>query len=104
MQVNLDSRQIEQAMVSAIIDSSLGDVIKEEVQKAIDGLLKDQFNRRSPIRIAVEAEIQRIVLLLLREEYGEKMRDAVREKLTDDAIAKAAGAAIDAFHEKLQGR
>lgn len=100
LEINLDPGQIEQYIVQAVIDSALGDVVKDEVQEALDGL-KEANLKRSPIRVAVEAEIQKVVLSVLRDEYGDKLRQAVREQMTESFVNRITMAAVNAVHEKI---
>lgn len=101
LEINLDPEQIEQYIVQAVIDSALGDVVKEEVQKALDSLREVPMRRRGVIAVAIEAEIQKIVLQVLRNEYTDKLRAAVREQMTETYVNTVVSAAVQAVHDKL---
>ena len=100
IKIDLNPLDIEQAVVTAVIDSSLGEAIGEIVQREIDEL--SQSRSRGVLAQAIQQEVRKIVLCVLRDEYAEKIRDAVRSLLSDAVVDRVSLAAFDAFFDKLQ--
>lgn len=98
MQVNIEPDDIQQAIVDAVIASTLGEAIKSVIQKELDDLCQ---HREGAIKKAIRLEIQKIVLFVIRDEYGEVIRAAVREELSDRLVTEIASKALEAVWDKL---
>lgn len=81
MEINLDKEAIERAVTSAIVQSAIGDKIKVAVNK----LLSD-YN--SPIELACRDVVRQITIQTLNTEFGDKIREAVKAKMTDELASK----------------
>ncbi len=77
MNVDIDPRDIEKAIVDAVLKSSLGNAIMDAVDTEVASLTKSKNYGQSLIRTAIQAEIQKIVLSVLRNDYEDKIRQVI---------------------------
>lgn len=97
IQVNVEPGEIEKMVADSILNSALGETLKEEVQKAVKSL----SDWDSPLKKAIAAHIQNLVMVVLAQEYDEKMKEAVRAHLTDEVVNGITHEAWNAFMGKL---
>ena len=97
IKIDIDSAAINQAVVQAVIDSSIGD----KIQHQIDVVLKEkggQWNMDNILENAIKAEIKRIVSVLIRDILTEK-KDVIRAHIeplvTEEAIQKMSSKIIE---------
>lgn len=95
IKIDINPEQINQAVVDAIIGSSIGVQIKDIVEKKVQEL-GNNFN--NPIQKVVDQEIRNIIYKLLQSEYQEKMKDMVRQKMTDDTLNSVISKAFEAAY------
>lgn len=101
IEVNISGEEIQSYLVQAILDSTLGDKVKEVVEDAIRSLTKSVTWRDGPLEKAIRSEVQKILMVMIREEYQEKFRTAIREQLTDEMVFKLVSAAAAAYLNKV---
>jgi hypothetical protein len=80
MEINVDAKVVEQAVADAVVNSAIGAKIK----LAVAELLGKGWD--NPIDKAVQKVIGEIALVVIREEYGEQIKAAVRAKMTDETV------------------
>lgn len=99
LQVQIKPEDIEQAIVQAVLDTSLGKTIKEIAQKEIDDFGKSYMQRDGAIARAVKQEINQMVINTIRDEYSDLIKGIIKEKISTQVVEKFIG---DAW-EKLVG-
>jgi len=98
IKIDMDKDTINQEIASAIIQSVLGDHIKEAIQFTLN---KADSPYANSVQKVVEIEVATIIKNLLQNEYHDKLKEAVRQRITDEVVQKVIGAAWDCFFEKL---
>jgi hypothetical protein len=93
MDFKVDEKKIQDMLIKQIIESGLGKAIEKAVQ---DALKVDSYN--SPIKQALETNVKEATKLILEEQFGESIRNAIserlKEKITADLINSAAEGAV----------
>ncbi len=98
MEVNIDAEELNQAIVTAVLDSALGAHVKNIIEDELD---KFTSPHGSPLKKALEVEIQRLIMMTVRDDYGETIKAKMKEILTDQAVGDAVAAAWAALEDKL---
>lgn len=98
--LKIDAKAINEHVSRAILASALGEALEEIIKRELSYLTASWSESR--LRTAIEAEIQRIVMQEIRNEYSDQIRAAVREKLSESVLDKLIDAAWAAFLEKAQ--
>ena len=96
MEVNIDTKAVQEAIVRAVADSTIGELIKETINKALTE--KQGYNRDSILQEAAEKEINRIIGIIVREEMDknkDKIREHILPMLTDEILNKMVSAAFE---------
>jgi len=81
IQVKVDAEAINRTVADAIIRSSIGEKMKEVIDVEVAKWSKTYDN---PMAAIVKSEISQEVTRLVREEYGEKLREYVAARVTED--------------------
>ncbi len=105
MEVNIDSKVIQDAVVKAITDSTIGDAIKEAIQKALTE--EKSYNSGTIVENACKTEVNRIVTVLIREELEtrkEKIREIVTPLISDEVLLEMSSVAIEVMTGTLKTR
>lgn len=82
--VDINPQDVNEAIVKAVLESSIGELVKNSVEKQVIFLLKNS----SPIDKIINeiiAEVIRNAVLV----HKERIRAAITEKLTDEYVDKA---------------
>lgn len=89
LNVNIDPKTIEQYLVDAILKSSIGDAVKESVNRVLKNC---QQSYNNPIDAVINQHIGNMVREVLHENHREEIKEAVTKglaaKLTDDFIQR----------------
>jgi hypothetical protein len=97
MEIKIDAVAVQDAVVRAITDSAIGEQIKDVIEKHFTGKERS-WDTESIMEKAIKGEVQSAVTKIIYAELQERkdeIRQAVLQKLTDKAVEKMAGAAID---------
>lgn len=87
IKVEIDAEAVNRQVAEAIVNSALG----ERVEKAVnDALGKGYFSGRDAIKDAIEHEVYEQARRIVREEFTEQIKEAVRAKATPELIEDAA--------------
>lgn len=91
IELNIKPEDIENAVKQAIIESSLGEMIKQT--------LKDKFqdwNIKKSVNELVDKELNKVIVRLLQEEANTNiMKYEIRKQLSEDIIRGIIGKAIE---------
>jgi hypothetical protein len=98
LNINLDPEAINKAVAEAILHSAIGEKLNKAINAEVGKFTKAYDNPLSPI---IQAHIRDEVLALISDEYADKVKVLVREKLTDELIQKMVDAMWEAFTSKL---
>lgn len=93
MNINIEPKQIERAIAEAVINSAIGKTIDDVINGELKAMA-DQWNDKSPLKQAIRKEVSNIVYQLVRDEYSESIKAAVREQLTEKVLLEIVGSAM----------
>lgn len=91
--VAIDPDAVNRYVADRILESAIGDALKKEIDKAVEGLRS--YN--SPFKNLVASHIEREIARLLQEQYADQIAQVVREKVTEQFTADLIDKAFDAF-------
>lgn len=103
MEVNIDTKAIQDAIVRAVADSTIGNLIKEAIQKALEE--KQGYGRESILEVVAREQINLIIGQIVRVEVDknkDKIRALVLPLLTDEVLGKMGSAAIEVMLGNLR--
>jgi len=88
MEVNVDIKKedIEKHLVEAIINSSLG----EELKNVCDDALKDLTGFNSPLKRSIEKTVGNVIDNFVRTTYKEVIEAEVKKCMTEEVVADIA--------------
>lgn len=81
--ISVDPAAINEYVAKQIIDSALGERLKETVEEALKQLSR---YGNDPLKSAVQSEINKQVLNLVHTEFAPQIEAAVREAMTSEFI------------------
>lgn len=103
MKINIDTPAIQDAIIKAITESTIGEAIKKAIEKGLSE--KTGYNSKTIIENACETEITRIVGILIREELEKRKEDfkkIVSPLITDKIIDEMGHAVLNIMLNKLE--
>ena len=103
MEVNIDTKAIQDAIVRAVADSTIGNLLKEAIQKALEE--KQGYGRESILEVVAREQINLIIGQIVRVEVDknkDKIRALVLPLLTDEVLGKMGSAAIEVMLGNLR--
>lgn len=85
IEVAVDPESINKYLAEQIMQSALGERLKEAVDSALES-----FGRygSDPLKSAVQDEIRKQIFRVVSEDHAERIREAVRAALTDEELGK----------------
>ena len=91
MEIKIDKETLESAVTQAIVESSIGDMIKTAIRERLsDYKLKDAIGK------VIDTQIALIVRdLLWQDENRETVKQAVQAQITDDVLREVVGKALE---------
>lgn len=102
MEINITPEQINEMIREAVMNSSIGAVIKDQVKSAVDGLSSHYNN---PIEEAAKKEILHIIVEIMRSpEMHEKIKSLVINSMTDEFISQITNSAFRELYLKTYGK
>ena len=93
--ISVDPEAINKYIADQILASTLG----ERLTSVVDSALRTQFGH-DPLKNAVAAEVQRQIMELVKDEYADRIRTAIINRLTDSVLDQL----IDQFMNSLTAR
>lgn len=84
MNIEINKEQVEQAVVSAILQSGIGDRVKRVIDEEIKKI--DDSWKQSVLRDAILGEIKNIIISEMIQK-NEHIRELVKEQLTDKKVS-----------------
>lgn len=94
LEVNIDSAAVNKHVAEAI----LGSVVGEQIKKCIAEKMSS-YTLKEAIQRVIDEEIGRIIHGLLKDEYADTFKDAVKASMSQAIVDDLAGRAIDKFIE-----
>ena len=103
VKVNIDAETINSAVIRHLMESELGKAIKESIERAFGKA--EGFGYHHNIKDWIDNAVKQQVAIAIRdvleeEEYQNKIKKVIREKLTDAALNETARKAIDYWMSK----
>ncbi len=86
LQLNIDSKQINEYMAARILESTLGDQIKKQVAETMKTF--DAYN--SPLKSVINQFVNQVIEEELRTTYKEPVQEAIRKAMTTEQLEKLA--------------
>lgn len=83
--ISVDPNAINEYIAAKIIDSAIGERLKETVDQALKSL---GSYGNDPLKSAVTSEVNKYVMELVRTEFSEQIKTAVRTAMTPEFINK----------------
>jgi len=78
--VNVNPEQVNQVVADAIIKSAIGEHLDKAIKAEVDKLSRSYDN---PVQKVVQAEIRDAITNIVHEQYAEKIKMLVAEKVTE---------------------
>ena len=96
--ISVDPSAINEYVAKQIIDSALGERLHETVEDALK-----QLGRygNDPLKTAVQSEINKCILELVRTEFSSQIEEAVREALTPEFINQLVTAFVSSITAQI---
>ena len=85
--VEVDDKAVNKMVADAILNSALGERLREIVKEQLD-TLRNSYN--NPIKAAVERQINLVVTSIVENEFRGNIEQVVREQLTPEITAEVA--------------
>ena len=98
VKVDIDAEAINKHVADAIIDSAIGETLREEINNQVKALSKPIYD--NPLKKVIEAEISKAIYQIVMKEMSDDIRKAAREQLTDKILIEFCSKALDAMLEK----
>lgn len=78
VKINIEPDQINKFVADSIIQSTLGVQLQKIIKDKVDEYSRQWDN---PLKKAVEYEIERVIAIVLRDEYGDQIRSHIKDLL-----------------------
>jgi len=103
MNIDLNTEEIQKAIVDAVVNSTMGETIKEELNKVLTEKI-GTYPQHTIFEIAIKQEVNKILNNAIREEL-EKRREYIKEllteKMSDETLKTITNAAWDSLMDKI---
>ena len=83
LSVKIDPEEVERYVADAVLKSAIGPLVEKVINDALKSLGSGYHN---PLEKAITDHVQKIVLDVVTEEYGDKIRATIREHVTDAVV------------------
>lgn len=99
--IKVDPEAINEYLAKQIIESTLGENLREVVEEALKAFSSYGNN---PLKSAVQSEISKQVQQLVRTEFAPQIEASVREAMTPEFIQGLAAAFISSITSQIDRR
>lgn len=99
--ISIDPAAINEYVAKQIIDSALGERLKETVAEALQKL---NGYGNDPLKSAVQSEINQQIINLVRTEFAPQIQEAVREAMTPEFINGLAHGFVSSITAQIDKR
>lgn len=96
-EINLDPEAINKMVSDTILQSALGQKVKDVVDESV----KNLGGWNSPVNKAIEKLVYDEIQKVVTQQHAEKIEAAVKTYITDSVLEKIIKAAWDAMYEKV---
>lgn len=80
VRITVDPEQVNKMLSEALLQSAIGEQLEKVINKEVQALSRSYDN---PIEKVVKNEIREAITRIINEEYGEKIKTMVAEKVTE---------------------
>jgi len=98
LNVQIDPKEVERYVADAVLKSAIGPMVEKAINDALKSL---GTGYGGPLERAIKDHVQKIILDVVTEEYGDKIRAAVREYVTDAAVDELVHKGWKAWWDKV---
>jgi len=89
LNINIDPEQINKMVAEAVVDSAIGEQVREQVKKSVTALGSSYNN---PIEGVIKQHISALINQVLLDDYADelkaKVHEAVSGRITDEFVSK----------------
>jgi len=103
LKIDIDPKQVEESVVKAILEASLGETIKAEVEKALNE--NQMYSSDNIFKRSIKQEIQTQVGQAIKNEIqkrSDKIEKIVKAKIDEAVLDEMVGAAIDIMTGRIK--
>jgi hypothetical protein len=97
LEVNLDSEAINKYVADAILASTIGEHIRDEVDKRVKDIRANPMG--STIWQVVQKEVSKAIYQVVAQEFSEDIKRITREQLTEAILQDIVSRAVTRFVE-----
>lgn len=101
--VNILPEDIDQAIIAKVLESKLGVKVNEAIAVTIAELHKDTYGRASVTK-AINEEVMRIILELIKTQYRPAIEAKVRELITENRLNEIVNVAWEQLEKAINSR
>lgn len=83
LNVNIDSEQINKMVSEAILNSLIGEALKEQIKKSISELSTSYNN---PIKSVIDRHVKETISNIIQTDYKDTLKSMVKESMTDEVV------------------
>ncbi len=99
IKVDIDAAAVERQVVEAVLQSSIGTALTEQVKE----YGANAYKLNDAIRRVVDEKVKQTISVMLGQEpYVSMIRDKVREHLTEEIVSKAVAAAWETYMDAVE--
>jgi len=106
VQISLTPDQVNQWLTQAVLDSTLGQQVKDVIEAELGKLFEKSYSLSHGFDTAVGRLVREEVLKLVREyilvEHVDAIRAKVKEAITDAVISRLIAAAVDTTMDRIR--
>lgn len=102
-QVKIDSKAIEEKILSSIMKSAIGDNINKSINKAINEKYKP-YDKKTILQEAIDSTVEGLVIKIVKDELTKQkdaIRDEVSKRITTQLIIKITKVAVDSLVKRI---
>lgn len=97
IKVNIDAEAINKKVTDSILESAIGERLKEAIESQISDICVDKYNSPSVVTRIVKDIVTDRVRTIITEEKKDEIEKLVTEKLTEDIMSEIVNNAWDAY-------
>lgn len=102
LEIQIEAEQVNKMISDAILKSSIGKQVEEAVEKVVKDIRENSWNTKSWLDSSIRTFIQQELDKVIVEEYGDRLREAIKKNLEKniDALISEATASIQVKQDR----
>ena len=98
LNVQIDAKTINDTIAHAIATSAIGEQLQASITKVVGELSRSYDN---PIEKVVRSEVHKCIQDIITSEFGEQIKTAVHDKITDSFVTEIASKMWEHYFKTL---